>query len=170
MAKTDAEKAWRDYRDALARLDTAQRRLQQIEHSKLIDLLRQKLKGLDAEERSAFTFVRSNADMWPQLAIELFPELVRRVSGPHWRGVRDRWVLLHVGPHALKPLVAEHMSAVLADPEADSGEYWGLLDLLYYARFDDLMEQLIQAALASEDEDIRDAGMDWKMTLERSGI
>ena len=61
------------------------------------------------------------------------------------------------------------MSAVLADPDSDGGDYWGLLDLLFHARFDDLMEPLIQAALESGDEDIRGAGTDWKKTLERGG-
>jgi hypothetical protein len=137
----------------------------------MVGLLRWELNALGRREHEALGFVNDRMNADNDLAAELFPELMRR-AGPTWRWVRNRRLLLRIEPVKLKALTAARAAAVMTDQDGDYdyGDYWGLLDLMYHARWDDMMEPLIQAALESEDEDIYASGMDWKKTLERGGI
>ena len=61
-----------------------QERLAQTERDDMVDLLRRKLTGPGSDDRAAFKFVSDRMTRDPDLAVALFPELVRRtgVGGP----------------------------------------------------------------------------------------
>ena len=157
--------AWDGYRAALAQLEAAEQQVAQTDRDTMVGLLRRELNALGRREHEALRFVNERMSADINLAPDLFPDLMRR-AGPTWRWVRNRRLLLRIAPSKLKALTAARAAAVMADQDGDYdyGDYWDLLDLMYHARWDDMMEPLIQAALESGDEDIYASGMDWKKT------
>ncbi|MFG6200485.1 hypothetical protein [Nonomuraea sp. JJY05] len=97
----------------------------------------------------------------PNVVRALVPELFELALGQDWRSERVRVVLSRLDAAVLERELKPIIKAFVRETERDAADYWGAIALLVKAGLRPLLDRVLRAAQASDDEDTRVVAQHW---------